>query len=138
MATRLRLVAGLAAIAIAAGLAVAVVVLSPGDQGYDPRIDAYRKVSDDLHIVVFVGIGYGDPIVDYDVIETADSVTVTVHAQNRSFGPGTFKNLVRYTGIPVTVTLDKALATRVVQDASGARIPEITCPDGTFGCFVGR
>src|SRR5712664_2435612 len=118
MATRRRLVAALAAVAIVVVVAFALAVFRSGDRDYDPHIDAYRKVSDDLHIVVFVGIGYGDPIVDHDVSETADTVTVTVHAQNRSFGPGTFKNLALHFGIPVTVTLDKVLGSRAVLDGS--------------------
>ena len=130
--------ATVAVIIVLASVIAIVISRSSGPRTYDARIDSYRRVSDDLHIVVFVGIGYGDPIAGYDIQEDAQTVTVTVHAQNRDFGPGTFKNLALYLGIPVTVTLRDLLGNRTVRTAAGSAIPEVTCPDGTFACFVGR
>jgi len=135
-----RLALGTLAAVIVVATAVTAIAISrdSSSRNYDARIDSYRRVSDDLHIVVFVGIGYGDPIVGYDLQEDSQTVSVTVHAQHRAFGPGTFKNLALYLGIPVTVTLREVLGQRTVRTAAGSTIPEVTCPDGTFACFVGR
>jgi hypothetical protein len=135
-----RLALGTLAVIIVVAGAVAVIAINRGfgTRNYDARIDSYHRVGDDLHIVVFVGIGYGDPIVGYDLEEDIQTVTVTVHAQNRDFGPGTFKNLALYLGIPVTVTLRDVLGNRTVRTAAGSAVPEVSCPDGTVACFVGR
>jgi hypothetical protein len=132
--------AATASLAVLAGIVLVFVLVRAQDSrgNYDAHVDAYRRVSDDMHIVVFVTIGFGDPILGYEAREEADKVYVTVHARNRVFGSGVAKNLVGIFGTPVTVTLQDPLRQRKVVDVTGGAVPEITCPDGTFSCFVGR
>jgi hypothetical protein len=132
--------ATVASLAVLAGIVLGFALVRAQDSrgDYDAHVDAYRRVGDDMHIVVFVTIGFGDPLLGYEAREDAEWVSVTVHARNRVFGSAVAKNLAAYTGIPVTVTLQDPLRQRKVVDASGGAVPEITCPDRTFSCFVGR
>ncbi len=123
------------AVVIAAIVLVFVVAGVQDARNYDPRVESYRRVGDDMHIVVFVALGYGDPILGSDIREDRDKVTVTVHARYRDLG---FKQLTGSLGVPVTVTLRDPLRRRAVLDSAGAPVPEITCPGGTLSCFIGR
>ena len=89
---------------------------------YDARIGGY-KIDDPYRIVVYVSLGYADPVIGYTAHEEADRVIVTVRARNRDFGPGTFKQLTASLASPVLVTLNSQLGNRVVLDGGGKVVP---------------
>jgi len=124
--TRLRTLVGSPLIGLAA---VLVLVLGAGalvtarDTGtYNARIGGY-KIDDPYRIVVYVSLGFADPVIGYTAREEADRVVVTVRARNRDFGPGTFKQLTASLASPVLVSLSSQLGNRTVVDGDGKVVP---------------
>jgi hypothetical protein len=112
-----RTLVGLAAVLVI--IVAAVALTTARDAGtYDARISGYR-VDDPYRIVVYVSLGYADPVIGYSAREEPDRIVVTVRARNRDFGPGTFKQLSASLASPVLVTLNSQLGDRVVVDGNG-------------------
>jgi hypothetical protein len=89
---------------------------------YNARIGGY-KIEDPYRIVVYVSLGYADPVISYTAREEADRVVVTIRARNRDFGPGTFKQLTASLASPVLVSLNSQLGNRIVVDGDGKVVP---------------
>jgi hypothetical protein len=89
---------------------------------YRARIGSYR-VDDPYRIVVYVSLGFADPVIGYDAHEEADRIVLTVRARNRDFGPGTFKQLSASLATPVLVTLNNQIGERAVVDEDGKVVP---------------
>ncbi len=111
-------------VATAALAAVAIIALILVDHfgTYPARVTEYTRTPDTYHIVVYVGLGVGDPIVGQDVREEADKITVTVRARRRT-DMGDFKSSFAIYA-PVTITLHDPIGSRQVLDDSGRTVPE--------------
>lgn len=121
---RKAIVAGVAVIFLAA-IVGAVGIATRTSGTYSARIGSYC-LDDPYRLVAYVSLGFADPVVGYNAREEADRVVLTIHARNRDFGPGTFKQLSASLASPVLITLNDRLCGRAVVDENGAAIPRTT------------
>jgi len=118
------MVVGVAVIVLVATVG-AVVIATRSSGTYSARIGSYC-LDDPYRLVAYVSLGFADPVVGYDAREEPDRVVLTVHARNRDFGPGTYKQLTASLASPVLISLKDQLGGRAVVNKNGAVIPRAT------------
>jgi len=92
---------------------------------YSAPISSYC-LDDPYRLVAYVSLGFADPVVGYEADEDTGRVVLTVHARNRDFGPGTYKQLTASLASPVLISLKDQLGGRAVVDEKGAVVPKAT------------
>jgi hypothetical protein len=90
---------------------------------YDAQPERFWRTGDSFQIVALINVGIGDEVVGRNVTEDAGTVRISLRVRE-NFSNKPALGVV----IPVAVTLKQPLRDRVVADATGRVVPEITPP----------